>query len=55
MNPAPVKDLITFRDFEKLDIRVGTITHISAVDNYDKLTPCLAVPEIPIPNGARAG
>ena len=26
MTPAPIKDFITFDDFAKLDIRVGTIT-----------------------------
>lgn len=117
MNPAPVKELITFEDFEKLDIRVGKITTVSEVEKSDKLmklivdfgdhtrsilagikkerenpyeiegkqalfvvnlperkmagelsqgmlfdigyadklTPCLAVPEIEIPNGSRAG
>lgn len=37
MNPAPIKELITFDDFEKLDIRVGTITSVSAVERSDKL------------------
>ena len=117
MQPAPVKEHITFEDFEKLDIRVGTITRVSEVEKSnklmkltvdfgdhtrsilagikqerenpfeiegkqalfvvnlpprkmagessegmlfdigyaDKLTPCLAVPEVPLPNGARAG
>lgn len=117
MNPAPVKDLITFEDFEKLDIRVGKITTVSEVEKSDKLMklmvdfgdhtrsilagikkerenpyeiegkqalfvvnlperkmageisqgmlfdigyadklpPCLAVPEVEIPNGSRAG
>ena len=117
MKQAPVKELIAFEDFEKLDIRVGTITSISEVEKSeklmkltvdfgdhvrsilagikqerdnpaeiegrqalflvnlperkmagevsqgmlfdigyaDKLTPCLAMPEIPMPNGSRAG
>ena len=117
MNPAPIKELVAFEDFEKLDIRVGTITSVSAVEKSDKLmklvvdfgdhrrsilagirqeredpyaiegrqglfvvnlpprkmagevsegmlfdigyadglTPCLAVPENPVPNGSRAG
>ena len=117
MNPAPIKELITFDDFEKLDIRVGTIVPVSAVEKSnklmkltvdfgdhtrsilagikqerenpheiegkqalfvvnlpekkmagelsqgmlfdigyaDKLTPCLAMPEVPMPNGCRAG
>jgi tRNA-binding protein len=117
MNPAPIKDLIAFEDFEKLDIRVGTIVAVSEVANSKKLmkltvdfgdhtrtilagikqerddpreienkqalfvvnlperkmageisqgmlfdigyadgvTPCLATPENPVPNGTRAG
>ena len=37
MNPAPIKELIAFDDFAKLDIRVGTITRVSEVANSDKL------------------
>ena len=37
MNPAPIKKLITFGDFEKLDIRVGKITAVTEVDKSDKL------------------
>ena len=37
MEPAPIKDLIDFEDFEKLDIRVGTITSVSDVERSDKL------------------
>jgi tRNA-binding protein len=117
MNPALIKDLISFEDFEKLDIRVGTITSVDNVEKSKKLmkltvdfgdhtrtilagikqerenpkeienkqalfvvnlperkmagetsqgmlfdigyadgvTPCLAVPENPVPNGTRAG
>ena len=117
MKQAPVKDLIAFSDFEKLDIRVGTITSVTEVEKSDKLmklrvdfgdhsrsilagirqeranpyeiegrqalfvvnlperkmageisqgmlfdigyadglTPCLAIPEHPLPNGSRAG
>lgn len=117
MNPAPIKETITFDEFEKLDIRVGTITSVTAVENSrklmklmvdfgdhtrsilagikqerenpqeiegkqalfvvnlperkmagevsqgmlfdigyaDKITPCLAMPEKPVPNGSRAG
>ena len=117
MNQAPIKELITFDDFEKLDIRVGTITTVSEVEKSnklmkltvdfgdhvrsilagikqerenpyeiegkqalfvvnlpeqkmageisqgmlfdigyaDKITPCLAIPEVQIPNGSRAG
>lgn len=117
MKQAPIKELITFEDFEKLDIRVGTITTVSEVEKSeklmkltvdfgdhvrsilagikqerenpyeiegkqalfvvnlperkmageisqgmlfdigyaDKLTPCLAMPEVETPNGSRAG
>lgn len=117
MEPAPIKETITFEDFEKLDIRVGTITSVSEVVKSkklmqltvdfgdhrrsilagikqeranpqeiegqqalfvvnlperimagevsqgmlfdigyaDKVTPCLAIPELPVPNGSRAG
>jgi tRNA-binding protein len=117
MKPAPVKEKITFQDFEKVDIRVGTIVSVCDVDNSKKLmklivdfgdhtrsilagikqerenpkaienkqalfvlnlpektmagevsqgmlfdigyadkgTPCLAIPEVPVPNGSRAG
>jgi tRNA-binding protein len=37
MNPAPIKELITFDDFGMLDIRVGTITMVSDVAKPDKL------------------
>ena len=114
---SPIKETISFGDFEKIDIRVGTITSVSEVAKSNKLmkltvdfgdhtrsilagikkeranpqeiegkqalfvlnlpeknmagevsqgmlfdigyadniTPCLAVPEISMPNGSRAG
>jgi len=117
MKPAPVKETISVEDFEKLDIRVGSIisvlevprsnklmkltvnfgdhtrTILAGVKNErenpkeiegkqalfvlnlperkmagevsqgmlfdigyaDKITPCLAVPESPVPAGSRAG
>lgn len=117
MKPAPLKKTISFEDFEKLDIRAGTITAVEEVANSNKLmklivdfgdhtrsilagikqeranpreiegkqalfvvnlaerkmagevsqgmlfdigyadglTPCLLVPELPVPDGARAG
>jgi len=117
MQPAPVKEAITFEDFSKLDIRVGTIVDIAVVEKSDKLmklsvnfgdhtrsilagirqerddpteikgkqalfvvnlpprkmagelsegmlfdigyedklTPCLVCPEVPVPDGTRAG
>ena len=117
MNPAPIKPEVSFAEFEKLDIRVGTITQVSEVETSkklmkltvdfgdhsrsilagikqerdnpkeiegkqalfvlnlpekkmagelsqgmlfdigyaDRITPCLATPEIPVPNGSRAG
>ena len=35
--PAPVKPPIKFSDFEKVDIRVGTIVSVEEVDGSDKL------------------
>ena len=117
MKPSPIKEAISFDEFEKLDIRVGTITTVTEVAKSnklmklivdfgdhsrsilagikqeredpqeiegkqalfvlnlpekkmagevsqgmlfdigysDKITPCLAVPEKPVPNGSRAG
>ena len=117
MKPSPIKEEIVFEDFEKMDIRVGTITTVTDVEKSNKLmkltvdfgdhtrsilagikqersdpgeiegkqalfvlnlptrkmvgevsegmlfdigygdgiTPCLAVPETPVPNGSRAG
>ncbi len=117
MKHVPVKELITYEDFEKLDIRVGTIVAATEVEKSDKLmkltvdfgdhsrnilagikqertdpyeiegkqalfvinlpdrnmvgetsqgmlfdigyadglTPCLAIPEVLMPNGCRAG
>lgn len=117
MNPAPLKDTVSFEEFEKLDIRAGTIVSVEDVTKSNKLmkltvdfgdhtrsilagikqeranpreiegkqalfvvnlaerkmagevsqgmlfdigyadglTPCLLVPEMPVPDGARAG
>ncbi|WP_094751966.1 tRNA-binding protein [Psychromonas sp. CD1] len=37
MQPAPIKKLITFDDFEKLDIRIGTIISVLDVAKSNKL------------------
>jgi tRNA-binding protein len=37
MNPAPIKDEISSEDFEKIDIRVGTIISVSEVKKSNKL------------------
>ncbi|WED24122.1 tRNA-binding protein [Vibrio sp. JC009] len=37
MTPAPIKDPISYDDFAKLDIRVGTITQVVEVAKSDKL------------------
>lgn len=37
MKHAPIKDEITFDDFAKLDIRVGTIVEVNEVTKSDKL------------------
>ena len=117
MKPSPIKETISFKDFDKLDIRIGTITLVSEVAKSNKLmkltvsfgdhtrsilagikkeranpqeiegkqalfvlnlpekkmagevsqgmlfdigyadniTPCLAVPEIPVTDGSRTG
>lgn len=35
--PATIKPIISYKDFEKLDIRVGTIEKVEDLDNSDKL------------------
>ena len=37
MKHAPIKDTITYDDFAKLDISVGTIVEVSEVEKSDKL------------------
>ncbi len=37
MTPAPIKPTIAFEDFQKLDIRVGTITSVDEVPDSKKL------------------
>ena len=37
INPAPIKPTITYADFDKLDIRVGTIEAVEEVAGSDKL------------------
>lgn len=37
MNPAPIKPEINFADFQKLDIRAGTILSVSEVADSRKL------------------
>ena len=34
---APIKPTISFKEFEKIDIRVGTIENVDAVEKADKL------------------
>lgn len=48
---APIKPTITFAEFEKLDIRVGTIVKVEDVEGSDKLS----MPEKSVPNGTRVG
>ncbi len=37
MTPAPLKEIISIEDLDKLDIRVGTITDVEEVAKSDKL------------------
>ena len=37
MKVAPIKETITFKEFEKIDIRVGTIERVEDVEKSDKL------------------
>lgn len=37
MIPAPIKAEISFEDFDKIDIRVGTIVEVAEVKNSKKL------------------
>jgi len=37
MKQAPIKEIIAFEDFEKIDIRVGTITEVLTVKKSNKL------------------
>jgi len=37
MKQAPIKELVAYEDFEKLDIRVGTITTVLEVEKSEKL------------------
>ena len=37
MQPAPVKELISIEDLEKIDIRAGTIKSVEDVSGSDKL------------------
>ena len=37
MKPAPIKELISYEDFEKLDIRIGTIVSVSEIEKTNKL------------------
>jgi tRNA-binding protein len=37
MNPSPIKPAVALEDFEKLDIRIGTITSVEEVPRSNKL------------------
>jgi tRNA-binding protein len=37
MTPSPIKPTIAFEDFQKIDIRVGTITSVDEVPDSKKL------------------
>ena len=64
---AAIKPTVSLDDLSKLDIRVGTIQSIDDVAGElsegmlldigyaDGITPVLALPEKPVPDGARVG
>ena len=37
MTPAPIKEIISFRDLQKIDLRIGTITAVDDVPDSKKL------------------
>ncbi len=37
MEPAKIKPIISFEDFEKIDIRVGTIKRVADIEGSNKL------------------
>lgn len=37
MQPAPIKPVISFKDFEKIDIRIGTIERVEEIKGADEL------------------
>lgn len=37
VNTAPILNTIQFKDFEKVELRVGTITHVETIEKSDKL------------------
>ncbi len=37
MKPSPIKETIAFEEFEKLDVRVGTIIDVADVEKSNKL------------------
>jgi tRNA-binding protein len=57
MKPAPIKDLISL-EFNLPDKKMaGEVSQgmLFDIGYADRITPCLAIPEVPVPNGARAG
>ena len=70
IKPAHIKETISFDDFDKLDIRVGTITSVLDVAKSNKLMKLMVgfgvhtrsilagikqEREKPMPNGSRCG
>ena len=49
---ASIKPFVSMVDLSKLDIRVGMLLDIGYADG---ITPVLALPEKPVPDGARVG
>ena len=37
MNPVPIKPIVAFKEFEKIDIRIGTIERVEEIQGADEL------------------
>jgi len=37
MHPAPIKPIVSFKEFEKIDIRIGTIKRVEEIEGADEL------------------
>ena len=37
MHPAPIKPIVSFKEFEKIDVRIGTIKRVEEIEGADEL------------------